>query len=342
LLNAEQDVMLTAEIPGKVLKVLKDLGDRCRQGEPLVLLDPTSYKIAVSQAEAEIARTRTAADSASKALARVEALHERGSVADQQRDDAEAQSRTSAAASELAQAAVKLARHNLSQTVVRCPFSGSLAASLVDVGDAVAPQTPLARLVDGSRLHVLLSVTARELGRLKLGQAAQLWDPSNPDERATGNVARLGVAADRTTGTFPVEVALDGSSHGLLAGQIVEVTLELMTHTDVLAVPLAAVVDQGPRPFVYRIESGRAHQTPVQLGPEIDGLRVVTEGLAIGAQIVEFGASELKDGKAVEVVDRRQVAAALQHSSEDTSSNKESTAGMTDTASSSRAESSKR
>ena len=72
--------------------------------------------------------------------------------------------------------------------------------------------------------------------------------------------------------------------------------------------PTAGVVETEGQAWVFRVEGGKAKRTPVELGPEVDGLRIVQQGLSLGADVVSFGASELGDGKAIEVVDRRPVA----------------------------------
>ena len=91
--------------------------------------------------------------------------------------------------------------------------------------------------------------------------------------------------------------------------------------------PTAGVVETQGQAWVFRVEGGKAKRTPVELGPEVDGLRIVQQGLSSGADVVSFGASELGDGKAVEVVDRRPVAPAAPARAEDASTMKSIEAG---------------
>jgi membrane fusion protein (multidrug efflux system) len=309
VLKANQDVVISSEVAGQVQKVSKALGDRCEKGELLLRIDPESYQIALAQADAQLKQSRIALDHSERDFKRTQALKESAVATAQQLDQAEGAQSSAAANVEQAQAAFRVAERNLRETKVRCPFSGYVAEMMVDTGQAVGPQTPLARLVDTSELKLLLSVTSAEIGRIKTGQAVFLRDPALPDQSYQGTVSRLGVAADTMTRNFPVEVLVGGDAGGLRAGQVVHATLELGEHSDALAIPSEAVVTSDDEKIVFVVADGKAQKIPVSTGPEIEGNVIVTDGLKPGSEVIIVGGEDLTQGSLVEVVRREDQAA---------------------------------
>jgi RND family efflux transporter MFP subunit len=304
VINPEQDIIVTSEVSGKVLVARKDLGDSCKKGELLVRLDSESYRIAVSQAAAALEQARVGLKHREKDWKRIEQLQEGSVVTPQQLDGAQEAVSSGSATVAQADAALLLARRNLRETNVRCPFSGLVAEMMVDVGQAVSPATPLARLVDVSRLKIVLSVTSDKLSRLAMGMPVVLSDPSDPRQTFRGKVSRIGVAADTMTRTFPVEVEVESGQDGLRAGQVVRAELELKEYTDAVAIPRAALVQGEQGDAVFVVEGEMVKRVAVEVGPEIDGRLVILSGLKSGDEVVALGASTLENGELVEVKGR--------------------------------------
>lgn len=301
-LKARRDVILTAEVAGKVQRKVKDLGDRCRMGEIAVRLDPESYHLALLQAEAGLSRVKAQLEQAKRDLTRTDRLARKSTVADRTLEHAQTSVHTASAAAKQAEAAVNMARRNLRETTVRCPFDGVVAESPVELGQAVGPQTPLVRLVDTRTLTLTIKVSASELSRLAVGQKVDIMDLARSEERFTGKVSRLGVAADRTTHNFPVEISLPPKEGRPRPGQVVRATITIAHHADVLAVPKESVLAQGSKAALFVAVDGRAKEQRVKLGPSIDNLVIISGGLAAGQQVIVKGHHGLKDGDLVKSV----------------------------------------
>ncbi len=304
ILKAEQDVVLTSEVGGKVRSITKSLGDRCKKGELFTRIDPESYALALAEAKAAMVQSEVALGNAELEWARMQKLEASKVATGQQLDNARAAVSTGEAQVARAQAAVELARRNTRETNVTCPFTGYIAERMVDKGQAVAPLEPLARLVDTSRLKMLLSVTSDRLSRIELGARAVLSDPALPGREYQGVVSRMGVAADPLTRTFPVEVEVHDENSRLHAGQIVQVTLPLQEHEGVLAVPVEAILKDGGKPRVVLAKQGKAEIRDVRCGREIDGFVIVEEGLEQGDELVVQGGAHLSTGDELEVTGR--------------------------------------
>ena len=303
-LQANRDVVLTPEVAGKVIRTHKELGDRCRRGEILVQLDQEGYRIALQDAEAARRQSQAQLTQARRNLARAGKLAKQSAVAVETVERAETAVRTAEALGGRADAATNLARRNLRKTSVRCPFDGVVARRLVEQGQAVAQQTPLARLVDNSRLKLQVKVSAADLARVRVGQPVTLADPSRPADSFGGKVSRLGVAADQVTHTFPVEVVVEGeASRKARTGQVVRASIQVALHRDVLAVPVDAVVQSaGGAPRLYLMRKREALRVTVTLGPRIGRRVIVRAGVDSGDEVIIEGHHGLKPGAAVEKV----------------------------------------
>lgn len=299
------DVFLTAEVAGKVLRVLKDLGQQCRRGETLLKLDAESYGIALQDAEAAQKQARVQLEQARRDLKRAEQLKQRSALAEEALERAQTGVAANQAQLARAKAGVKLARRNLRETTVRCPFTGRLAQRMVDPGQMVSQQTPLARLVDTAALKLEIKVSAAELGRLGQGRPVVLFDPTVPEERYSGKVSHLGVAADKITHTFPVEVMVQPESGRPRPGQVLHASIEVASHPGALAVPADAVVTEKGKAWLFLMQGGKASKVEVALGPQIKDRVIVTRGLKAGDVLIVQGQHGLADGAQVERVDAK-------------------------------------
>ena len=305
-LEATRDVLLTAEVAGKVVRLHKDLGDGCKKGEALLQLDAEVYKIALLQAEAGLKQAKAQLAQARRDSSRVDTLVKRSTVAAQSAEKARTAVETSGAAVKQAGAAVMLARRNLRLARVTCPFAGNVAERHVTQGQMVGNTTPLARLVDASQLKVTLKVPAADLARMKVGQRAVLEDPAQTGSRFLGQVSRLGVAADQLTHTFPVEVTVQGTQDGQPhPGQVLKATIVVASHAGALAIPEDALVYLGrdKAPHLALARGDKAHLSAVTLGPKVGSRRIIRAGLAAGDKVVILGQHGLSSGAPIEVMD---------------------------------------
>jgi membrane fusion protein (multidrug efflux system) len=176
---------------------------------------------------------------------------------------------------------------------------------MVDVGQTVGLQTPLARLVDASQLKLRVKVSAAELSRIREGQKVTLVDPTTQaGETFQGEVARLGVAADQVTHTFPVEVVVPTRDGRPRPGQVVRATVFVAAHTNVLAVPEDAVILGKGAAEVFVAVGGKARRVKVTLGARAGESVIATGGLKDGDEVVVVGHQGLKSGDPIEVVRR--------------------------------------
>jgi RND family efflux transporter MFP subunit len=306
---------LEAPLSAPVADVLVREGQRVATGDVLVRLDDAEARFAVTEAEAELASIRGAADLARRTagdhetvagitaarLARFESLFERGMIARAdldavRREASEARIALERQRTELAdfphrvaraEVALERARLDLSRTAIRAPFPGPVVAVHVARGDQVGPGSPLVSLVDATSMELRVPVPAREIGRLRARDDAVVAHTTIAGRELALPLARL--AGDQKDGRTVVDAffALPADAEAP-AGQVADVRLALPAETDVVAVPVQALYENER---VYRIEDGRLVGMDAEVIGETErggDYRVLVRvpGLEAGARVI--------------------------------------------------------
>ena len=127
-----------------------------------------------------------------------------------------------------ARAALRLARNDLENTVIRAPVSGVAGNRAGQVGQYVKPGTQLMSLVPLSRIYVTANFKETQLTHMRPGQAAEVSVDAYPDHTIEGRIESFAPASgaqfsllppDNATGNFtkivqrvPVRIALPPNS----------------------------------------------------------------------------------------------------------------------------------
>lgn len=231
-----RDVEVGSLLGGRVAKVLVDEGSPVAAGQPLVELETDLIDLQIqqqdsriSQAKAalarvvrgpraeEIARARAAAQNAERERARLASLKERGIVGQEAYDAAATQATTTTETlRELergsrpediaaARAAVDAEERQLGylkrqrqESVVRAPAAGVVESFDLRPGDLVAPNQPVARLLEPSQLWVRVYVPEPQLGRVRIGQKAAVSVDTFPKRAFPGKVVEIRTQSEYT------------------------------------------------------------------------------------------------------------------------------------------------
>ena len=286
---------LYAKVPGYLKWMGADKGDLVKRGQPLAVIDAPEVAQQYQQAEADY-RIRQVT---------FERLHRAWSespdvVAKQDVDVAES-------AAQAARFLRDSKRTLLEYTKVSAPFTGTITARFADPGAFIqsatgsATQTvPLFTVMDLSRLRVYVSVPQEVALLVRPGTRAIVRARELPDRELKTTIARTTQALDPATRTLLVELNLDNEREDLRPGMFVTAEILLEEHTQVRALPPAALVSSGPVKTLFIVEDGRARQIPVKTGLD-DGLWVeITDGLQDNMEVIVVGKTGLTDGQAVQ------------------------------------------
>lgn len=287
-LEAEREATIRAEMPGEILAVLVEEGDRVVKGQPLARLDAERSSLQVKQASTLVERMTSETARAEKLLGRQMISRE---AYDRMRYERDTQ-----------RAVVDIAAHSVDKSVVRAPYDGVITRRHVKQGQWLVAQAPTFDIADFSELTARLDVPERQAELLKAGQPVKLVADALAGKAYSGTVERLAPVVDRASGTVGVTLAVDNAESMLRPGLFVRVAVSYERIADATLLPKQAVVAAPDRQHVFVVAAGVAKQRVVSLGLENGNHVQVLEGVEPGATVVTVGQSGLKDGDKVQVV----------------------------------------
>ncbi len=302
-LTAIKGVELRPRVAGYIQNVSVPEGQFVEKGSELFLIDPRVFQAEVNVAKAQLREAEAASILAKNDYARTEKLFAQKIVSRANLDTATAALNASKAQVDAAKAALESAQLALSFTRVTAPISGRVGQTLITEGNYVANGvTPLTTIVSIDPLHVYFDVDERTyLNSLAVNRAnatpedtkgAKVMVALLTDKTYSrlGRVDYLSNTTDRKTGTVRVRAIIDNPDGQLTPGLFAKIKLETGAQKDrVLISDQSIGTDQGRRYVLVVDKDNKTEYRPVELGAEIDGLRVIEQGLQPGERIVVKG-----------------------------------------------------
>jgi len=301
-LNAQERVAVSPEAGGIVAEIAVDFGDAVGRGALLLRLDDAEASLRAAAARAGVAQADAVLVQAKSAYERAIGLLQQKVLSKDAFDAATRELRVAEANRDAAEAQLALANKHVSDTVLRSPVDGFVAARHVSVGQYVAPYTPVFDLVVTNPLKLRVELPERFVGPVRAGLAVTLEVEAFPDEQFVGTVSRVGSALDAATRTLPVESAIPNPDGRLKPGQFARVRLDLGVQ-DALVVPRAAIDTFAGihRAFVIRPD-GTVEGRTVTPGPDLGEEVVVQAGLTADETVAVSHLEQLADGVRVNPV----------------------------------------
>jgi len=315
-------VEVRPEVSGTIQRLYFQEGTEVRRGDPLALINPTPYQVALDQARANTSRARARIGEAQAQRRLAEAqlrlasgrarryvgLSRQGALS---RDDEEnyrtqelvaranlAALEGSAASAEAelaaARAAEAAARLNVDHTLLRAPISGRIGQQRISPGNLVREQEgkPLVVINQISPLDAVFGIPQRWEERISVGQRLRI--EGRPD--LVGRIVSLDNTTNASTGTVLAKARLEGNTAGLTPGETVNASLLVRRLDGALLLPSRAVQRGQQGPFVYVSRQRKAMLVPVKVLAS-DGLRTAVEGgLQPGEPVVVAGQFALMPG----------------------------------------------
>lgn len=301
-LAARREATIRAEVAGRVVRLGFRRGARVRAGDVLVAYDAQDLRdrvraaeTAVSLAQAQAAQAQASASLASRNAARLRALSERGAAPIAEAETLEGQANVAERAVSAAQAArsqgaanVAVARTALTRAVVRAPFDGVLLSTHVEEGEVTAPGGPLVVLADDAELHIDAELDEADLGRVRVGFAAEVNFDAFSSERFEGAVREIApsVTQDlRGNRAVSVRVSVPRDPR-FRVGMSADVDVVMATRDDVVHVPPGAVLGRGTDRAVWVLDGSTIRRRAITAGITTWEAVEVTRGLAVGERVI--------------------------------------------------------
>jgi membrane fusion protein (multidrug efflux system) len=295
-LVAVQGVTLSAELPGLVREIGFQSGTSVKRGQILVKLDTSAEEAQLAAAVADAALARIN-------LERALALRQGGSSSQADLDTAEARAKQ-------ADAAVQTLQATIAKKTIRAPFDGRIAIRQVELGQVLAPGTPIASLQSVSPIYAEFWFPQQSLADLKLHQRVSMRVDIFPSSSWEGEVTTINPEVEVATRNVRVRATFENPDGRLKPGMFANVEVVSSETRTALAVPATAVIyaPYGDSVFVLDDKgdgSGKAgpvaRQRSVRLGERRGDFVEVVSGLVAGETVVSGGAFKLRNGSAVAV-----------------------------------------
>jgi membrane fusion protein, multidrug efflux system len=271
-LRARQDAVLAAKGSGQIKRVMVQVGDRVKLGQPLAEMDNALQAIGVENAKAAVKVAEANLAAAQRDLARGQSLSDQQVMPDATFDRVKTGAELAAAQAEQARAGLRMAEQQLADSLITAPFNGVVTGKFKNAGDSVTamPLTPIVSVADVDHLEARLAVPEGVEPFVKVGQ--KVGGVTTPGGQKFEAVVRVKNAVV-DPGTRTIEVLADVAKvegPPLRPGTLANVDLGGFGDKDGLYVPTSAVRTAGAESWVFVIVGGRAEKRaikPVQVNP---------------------------------------------------------------------------
>ncbi|MFB6450233.1 efflux RND transporter periplasmic adaptor subunit [Bradyrhizobium tunisiense] len=297
-IGARVESNLGFRVAGKIVERLVNVGEQVKSGQPLMRIDETDLRLAVTAKRNAVAAARAVVVQTDADERRYANLVSDGWTSKQRYEQAKAASDTAKAQLAAAEADAEVAENQATYSVLVADANGTVTQTLGEPGQVVAAGQAVVRLAQSGPREAVVALP--ETIRPAIGSLADASLYGSDGRRHTAHLRQLSDSADPQTRTYEARYVLDGEAAAAPLGATVTIRLASQDHQPEVQVPLGAVLDDGRTTGVWVFDSATS---TVRLQP-VKLLRVTSETAVIsgsksGDQIVSLGAHLLHEGARV-------------------------------------------
>ncbi|MDB5577331.1 MAG: efflux transporter periplasmic adaptor subunit [Bradyrhizobium sp.] len=314
-LEAVERVEIRSRVAGAIQEIRFREGALVKQGDLLILIDPSLYAADVARAEGHVAAAKARLILTKSDFERGQQLTDSRTISQRDFDGRINAYREAEANLKAAEATLQTAKLNLGYTEVRAPVAGRVGKLEITVGNLIAagPGTPvLTTLVSVNPIYASFNAAeqvvtralktltdesaAAEIGRIPVRMGTGTSD-GTPYK---GQMQLIDNQVDARSGTVRVRAVFDNADGRLIPGQFARIAMGQPKAEPTLLISERAVGTDQNKKFVMVVDKdSKAEYREVALGVSIDGMRVVTGGLHAGERIVVKGLQRVRPGAVV-------------------------------------------
>jgi len=295
-LRSRQGVVLRPEISGRITQLNFRDGDRVKAGQLLVQLDDRLPMAQVQQALAE--------------LSIAEANHKRNQDLVAQNFISRRTVDESAAALQVAEAKLALARATAARLKILAPFDGLAGIRLVNVGDYLKDGADIVNIEDIEAIYVDYRLPERFQSKVRRGQLATVELDALPGRKFKAVLQAIDPLIDANGRSVGVRACIDNRRMQLRPGMFARVNTVFGQRDDARVILEAAIVPQAGKQFVIKLQPGPDAQgfvtqrVEVKVGQRMPGKVEIVDGLGLGDTVVIAGQQRVqRDGTSVRVLE---------------------------------------
>lgn len=294
--TTDDEVMLSFKTGGIINNITVKEGDQVKKGQVLATLDLTEINAQVQQAQLALEKAKRDYDRAFNLY--------KDSVATLE------QVQNAQTALDISKQAYQAARFNLAYSQITAPRNGYVLRKLANVGQMVAPGTPVIQTNGASNGDWKLKVGAsdKEWALIKINDRALISNDAPDGKTYEGVVSRKSESIDPYTGTFTIEISIrDKNTGGLAAGMFGKAQLSSSAESGISKtwlVPYDALLDaDGSTGYVFVTNDGKtASKVKVEISEVQKDHVLVTGGLENARELIVSGSAYLTDKSSVKII----------------------------------------
>jgi len=319
-LEAMESVEVRARVNGYLQSIHFKNGISVKQGDLLFVIDPRPYQAELERAKADLALATARFERTGKDLGRAQMLVRSHAVSEEEVDTKISDQRQAQESVQAARAMVNAAQLNVEFTQVRAPISGRISRNFVSVGNLInggtTQSTLLTTIVSLDPIYCYFE--ADERAYLKGMRQSRNGDRTNgragkqpvyvglADEEAfprQGYIDFVDNRLDQNTGTITGRAVLPNPDLLLVPGLFARVRIPAGGKYKALMLPPEALGSDLSQQFVFVVDNQNlAQYRKVAMGPIIDGLRVIRDGLQPDDWVIVKGVQRAKTGAKVDPI----------------------------------------
>lgn len=317
--EAVDKVNVRARVGGYLQATHFKEGDLVNKGDLLFTIDQRPYQAALRQANAAVANAQARVEFTTNEVERAKNLRARGNVPERILEQRIQEQRQAEADLASAKGALDQAKLDMEFTQVRAPIAGRISSNFVTEGNLItggtADSTLLTTIVSLSPIHFVFDID--EQAYIKYSRLSRIGD--RPSSRDNANPVFVAVADEKEfrhrgmmnfvdniindgTGTMRGRAIFDNTDKFLTPGQFGRIRVLGSGQYQAVLIPDAAIMTDQSRKLALTVdENNIVKAVPVTLGPLVDGLRVVRQGLSGSERIIINGLQRAQDGAPVTI-----------------------------------------
>ena len=160
----------------------------------------------------------------------------------------------------------------------------------------------LVEILDIDKIIVKVNIPEQEILSIQVGQNVEVALYIMEKKTFLGRVKNIGLEADSSNRTFPVEILVDNKERQLRAGMLARATFTKNVDQDQIVIPRHTILERDQGRVVYVFDDGKAFRRDITIGLSQQDQVQVVQGLNKGELIVVEGHTKLTDGEEVNVV----------------------------------------
>jgi len=279
-------VDLRSEISGIVESIHFSEGSAVSSGQVLLRINDAELRAQLSQVQ-----TRNALASENERRAKL--LLEKEAISQEEYDMTNAEYKST-------QSQIQLLEAQLSKTVLKAPFSGTIGLRKISKGSYITPTTEIAQVVNTNKLKISFSIPERYANKVKINNTVH-FSFQGDTLQYVARVYATEPIVEATTRTLGVRAIVDNTDNKLVPGTFANIVFPLETIQQAILIPTEALIPVQNGKKVFVLNNGKAKEISVTSGARTEEAVLITKGLHVGDMVLTSGVMSLRDGSNVKV-----------------------------------------